>query len=74
MTEGAKVARNATLHREPQSRLGRIILYRSIARAIWRQDAKLGSILLQARPLARELMSLDLSTGVLALRDPSLFF
>eukprot|EP00959_Pyramimonas_sp_CCMP1952_P211024 4416508-Pyramimonas_sp.AAC.1 len=59
MKEGARFARNAILHHDPASRLGRTILYRSTARAVWRQDAKLGSILLQAHSSARAVLGYD---------------
>eukprot|EP00959_Pyramimonas_sp_CCMP1952_P239409 5003362-Pyramimonas_sp.AAC.2 len=68
--EGARFARNALLHREPTSRLARAILHRSIAWAVWRQDAKLGSILLQARPSARAILGLDVRSGSFWLLDP----
>eukprot|EP00959_Pyramimonas_sp_CCMP1952_P320725 6711608-Pyramimonas_sp.AAC.1 len=48
---------------------GRIILYRSIARAVWRHDRKLGTILLQAHVAARSLLQVDADAGVLSLRD-----
>eukprot|EP00959_Pyramimonas_sp_CCMP1952_P344631 7217770-Pyramimonas_sp.AAC.1 len=63
MTEGATLSRHTTLRFDGQGRLGRFILYRSIARAVWRQDGKLGTILLQAHAAARSLLQVDADTG-----------
>ena len=73
MTEGAKYARNAIPRRSPNSRLGRTILYRSIARAVWRQDVKRGSILLRSHPLARQLLGYDPDSRRLWQLDPAEF-
>eukprot|EP00959_Pyramimonas_sp_CCMP1952_P439914 9209811-Pyramimonas_sp.AAC.1 len=59
MKEGARFARDAILHHDLSSRLGRIILYRSIARA--------------AHSGARAVLGYDVRSGRLWLLDPDKF-
>ena len=73
LTEGARFARHAILLSEPGSRLGQIILLRSIARAVWRQDMDLGRTLLATHVLARGYVDLESDSRVLRLKDPDRF-
>eukprot|EP00959_Pyramimonas_sp_CCMP1952_P310867 6505616-Pyramimonas_sp.AAC.1 len=67
MKEGARFARNASWGQASDSALGRIILCRSISRAVWRQGRSLGQELIKAYPLAQQHLQFDEETGRLSL-------
>ncbi|CAK0907052.1 unnamed protein product, partial [Prorocentrum cordatum] len=73
MKEGARFARNASLGQASDSTLGRIILCRSISRAVWRQDCTLGQKLIKAYPLAKQYLQYDAETSRISLENPGAF-
>ncbi|CAK0821636.1 unnamed protein product, partial [Prorocentrum cordatum] len=73
MKEGARFARNASLGQASDSILGRIILCRSISRAVWRQDLTLGNKLIKAYPLAKQFLQIDAETNRIYLENPGAF-
>eukprot|EP00959_Pyramimonas_sp_CCMP1952_P252722 5280108-Pyramimonas_sp.AAC.1 len=78
MKEAARFARNCLLQgargaHGSSSLLGRIILCRSIGRAVWRQDYRLGSGLISAYPLAARFLGICSTSRRLWLTGPAAF-
>eukprot|EP00959_Pyramimonas_sp_CCMP1952_P090089 1886131-Pyramimonas_sp.AAC.1 len=72
MREAARYARNAMFTHDPTNPESKMIILRSVARAVWRQDIVLARRLLRY-DLAREHLSVDESTRRISLCRPACF-
>eukprot|EP00959_Pyramimonas_sp_CCMP1952_P468117 9492679-Pyramimonas_sp.AAC.1 len=70
MRSAAQYARNIMIFKDPESTLTHLIIYKSISRALWQQNMKLGRRLVASHRLARHYLEIDELAGVLRLRHP----